>query len=137
LYCSSLFSAGASGLIVFSHGDERPDSYLEPSFFKNDAFEAKLQMCWNATSRRLDSPDFIQQSSMIGSEPPIERTLCVPGSAHRGGLGDLCEFGEAPSKTGDSKSEFQRAKAGGLEVVVRWRALWDSNPCYRRERAAS
>jgi len=36
---SSLCKAGAFGLIVFSQSDERPESYLEPSFF--DAIPSK------------------------------------------------------------------------------------------------
>jgi hypothetical protein len=59
------------GLIVLSHSDERPDSYLESSFFKAMASKLSWQMCWKATSRRLDSLTY-QKSSTIGSEPPIK-----------------------------------------------------------------
>jgi hypothetical protein len=48
--CSSLRSAGALGLIVLSHSDERPDSYLDPSFFDTMPSSPSWQICWNATS---------------------------------------------------------------------------------------
>jgi hypothetical protein len=48
--CSSLCSAGASGLIDLSQSEERPGSYFEPSFFDTMPSKPSWQMCRKATS---------------------------------------------------------------------------------------